>query len=92
MKQKLYSIISILKKLADNQKNIDIHNIENEFMLQFKELNDLLKESRKLEYDDEFKQKINELGLVIKKIETNQNSQSKIFADFKKYLKDRNIN
>ena len=52
MKQKLYSIISILKKLADNQKNIDIHNIENEFMLQFKEL----------------------------------------FADFKKYLKDRKIN
>ena len=92
MKQKLYSIISILKKLADNQKNIDIHNIENELMLQFKELNDLLKESRKLEYDDEFKQKINELGLVIKKIETNQNSQSKIFADFKKYLKDRKIN
>ena len=46
-----------------------------------------MKESRKLEYDDEFKQKINELGLVIKKIETNQNSQSKIFADFKKYLK-----
>ena len=92
MKQKLYSIISILKKLADNQKNIDIHNIENELMLQFKELNDLLKESRKLEYDDEFKQKINELGLVIKKIETNQNSQSKIFADFKNYLKDRKIN
>ena len=49
-------------------------------MLQFKELNDLLKESRKLEYDDEFKQKINELGLVIKEMKQIRIVKSKIFT------------
>lgn len=92
MKQTIELLISALNELQKKNKTEDFVGLEEKVALIVKDLNGLIIENKYSKDDKDFKQKIDELGKVIKNIEQNQAQRGEIFTEFIKYLKDRKIN
>ena len=92
MKQTLNLLISALEKLTKTNKTIEINKLEEEVAPLIKDLTNVIAENQHLKNDDDVKDKVNNLGEIIKSLDNNQEQQSNSFSEFMKYLKDRKIN
>ena len=92
MKQALDSLLSTLRKLENPSKTDDIIKLEENVILLIKDLTSSITENKYSKDDKDLKRRVEELGEIIENLDKNNEQQSKTFAEFMKYLKDRKIN